>query len=780
MINAKTLIKDAERILLSKHRVSMEEANANMLSEALGEASLLAIGKNWAMSERARSKKRNAFYLSAEFLTGRLVYNNLFCMGVLDEVKTLLAEKGVDIAILEDVEDAALGNGGLGRLAACFLDSAATMDLPLTGYGLRYRYGLFKQEIVNGAQYEIPDDWTKYGDPWSVRMDEHAVVVEMATGNVMAVPYDMPVIGYGTDNVGTLRLWQTESLHEFDFQAFNNYKYKEACADKNEAEDITKVLYPNDWDIEGKRLRFKQQYVLASASVQDILRQYEKKHGSNYRYFVRDTAIQLNDTHPVIAIPELIRQFMKRGVAFARAMSYVKQIFAYTNHTVMPEALEKWDLSLVASVAPEIEKILKKLDKKCVSETGMRIIQDTAVSMADLAVYMGYAVNGVAKLHTELLKKELFKKWHMIAPEKFQNKTNGITQRRWLGLCNKELTDMIEKYIGKGFMTELTMLKGLEEKISDEMIADFLKVKTEKKAQLSKYVQAKEGVVLPPEFLFDVQVKRLHEYKRQLMNALSLYDIYMELKEGRLTDFPGVCFVFGAKAAPGYARAKAIIRFIGALSDIINNDPDVNGKMRICFVTNYNCSYAEKIIPAADFSEQISPAGTEASGTGNMKLMLNGAVTIGTFDGANIEIAEAAGVENEVIFGADIKEIESIRDFYDPNVIYASNPRVKRAVDALISLDIEDENGDLKELHDSLVKGASWHKPDHYYLLNDFMRYQEARIGAFVSAANDKKAFAKKCLINIANAGIFSSDRTIGQYAEEIWNISPIKPSKGK
>ena len=780
MINAKALIKDAERILLSKHRSSIEEANAAMLSEALGEASLLAIGKNWAMSEHARAKKRNAFYLSAEFLTGRLVYNNLFCMGVIDEVKKLLAEKGVDIAILEDIEDAALGNGGLGRLAACFLDSAATMDLPLTGYGLRYKYGLFKQEIVSHAQHEIPDDWTKYGDPWSVRMDEHAVVIEMATGNVLAVPYDMPVIGYDTQNVGTLRLWQTESLNEFDFQAFNNYKYKEACANKNEAEDITKVLYPNDWDIEGKRLRFKQQYVLASASVQDILRQYEKKHGQNYRYFARDNAIQLNDTHPVIAIPELIRQFMKRGVAFARAMSYAKQVFAYTNHTVMPEALEKWDLTLVASVSPEIEKIIRRIDKKCVSETGMRIVQNSSVSMADLAVYMGFAVNGVAKLHTELLKKELFKKWHMIAPEKFQNKTNGITQRRWLGLCNPELCSLIEKYVGSGFLTNLDMLKNLEGKISDEMISEFEAVKRIKKQQLSKYVLEKENVELPADFLFDVQIKRLHEYKRQLMNALSLYDIYMEIKEGNLRDFPSVCFVFGAKAAPGYARAKAIIRFIGALSDIINNDPEVNGKMRVCFVSNYNCSYAEKIIPAADFSEQISPAGTEASGTGNMKLMLNGAVTIGTFDGANIEIVEAAGVENEVIFGADIKEIESIRDFYDPNVIYASEKRVKRAVDALISLDIEDENGDLKELHDSLLLGASWHKPDHYYILNDFMRYQEARIGAFTAAAQDKNTFARKCLVNIANAGIFSSDRTIGEYAREIWNISPVKLAKGK
>ena len=771
MINAKTLIKDAERILLSKHRVSMEEANANMLSEALGEASLLAIGKNWAMSDRARSKKRNAFYLSAEFLTGRLVYNNLFCMGVLDEVKKLLSEKGVDLAILEDVEDAALGNGGLGRLAACFLDSAATMDLPLTGYGLRYRYGLFKQEIVSGAQYEVPDDWTKYGDPWSVRMDEHAVVVEMATGNVLAVPYDMPVIGYDTDNVGTLRLWQTESLHEFDFQAFNNYKYKEACANKNEAEDITKVLYPNDWDIEGKRLRFKQQYVLASASVQDILRQYEKKHGANYRFFARDNAIQLNDTHPVLAIPELIRQFMKRGVAFARAMSYAKQVFAYTNHTVMPEALEKWDLSLVSSVSPEIEKILKKIDKKCVSETGMRIIQGTAVSMADLAVYMGFAVNGVAKLHTELLKKELFKKWHMIAPEKFQNKTNGITQRRWLGLCNKELTEMIEKYIGKGFMTDLSMLKGLESKISDEMISDFLNVKTEKKAQLSEYIEKKEGVALPPEFLFDVQVKRLHEYKRQLMNALSLYDIYMELKEGNLKDFPSVCFVFGAKAAPGYARAKAIIRYINRIARMINNDPAVADKLKVVFVQNYNCSYAEYIIPAADISEQISPAGTEASGTGNMKLMLNGAVTLGTLDGANVEIAKEAGIENEYIFGHTVEQINAQRDSYYSRGIYDIDHHLRRALDTLVDGTVPTDD-DQRELYHALLDGTHWHKEDHYYILLDYASYMEKKLQVNRDYA-DRLAFGRKCLLNIASGAKFSSDRTIRQYADEIGHIQP-------
>ena len=775
MINAKTLLKDAERILIYKHHVSLAEANANMLADALGEAAMLAIGKDWMNSEKARAKTRQAHYLSAEFLTGRMIYNNLFSMGVLDEVKALLKEKGTDITLLEDVEDAALGNGGLGRLAACFLDSAATHDLPLTGYGLRYRYGLFKQEIVDGAQKEVPDDWTKFGDPWSVRRDELAVTVEMATGNVRAVPYDMPVIGFGTNNVGTLRLWQTESLHEFDFALFNDYKYAEACKDKNAAEDITKVLYPNDWDIEGKRLRLKQQYVLSSASLQDILRAYEKKHGKNYRFFARDNAVQLNDTHPVLAIPELIRLLMQRGVTFARAAGYAQRVFAYTNHTVMLEALEKWNMELVASVSPAIADIIKRLDRRCLRETGMHIVKDGSVSMADLAVYMGFCVNGVAKIHSDLLKRNLFKQWYALSPEKFQNKTNGITQRRWLGLCNPELCAEIEKRIGNGFLTNLDELEKLDGMIDDTFINDFKAVKLEKKNQLSRFIEAREGVVLPPEFLYDVQVKRLHEYKRQLMNALSIYDLYCELKAGNLPDFPAVAFIFGAKAAPGYARAKAVIRFIGGLARLINNDPEVNDRMRVCFVSNYNCSYAEKIIPAADFSEQISPAGTEASGTGNMKLMLNGAVTIGTFDGANIEIAEAAGRENEVIFGAEIDEIERIADTYDPREIYESVPRVKRAVDALVEAGFPDEDGALAELRTSLLDGASWHKPDHYYVLKDFMPYQEARLKAYGIASKTPDKFAEMCLKNTAHAGIFSSDRTIKQYAEEIWQVKPVK-----
>ena len=775
MIQAKAIIRDAERILLARHHTALSGATAPMLSEALGEACILAIGKDWTKSEKARAGGRQAHYISAEYLTGRLVYNNLFCLGILKDVKALLLEKGADIAILEDREDAALGNGGLGRLAACFLDSAATHNLPLTGYGLRYRYGLFKQELHDGAQAETPDDWTKYGDPWSVRRDELSVVVEMATGNVRAVPYDMPVIGYKTGNIGTLRLWETQSLREFDFQLFNDYRYQEASQDKNKAEDITKVLYPNDWDVEGKRLRVKQQYVLSSASLQDILRSYEKKYNNNYRYLSKYNVRQLNDTHPVLAIPELIRLLMLKGVRFATAIKYAKSMFAYTNHTVMPEALEKWPCDLIASVCPEVEKIIRRIDKRCVKETGMRIIKDSAVSMADLAVYMGFAVNGVAKLHSELLKTELFRDWHSIYPEKFQNKTNGITQRRWLGLCNPELCQIIEKRIGNGFYKDLSQLKGLEAHIDNRLISEFIEVKREKKAQLSEYIAKTEGITLPPDYIFDVQIKRLHEYKRQLMNALSLYDLYMEIKSGNLSSFPPTAFIFGAKAAPGYARAKAVIRYIGGLAKRINSDSDVNDKMRVCFVTNYNCSYAERIIPAADFSEQISPAGTEASGTGNMKLMLNGAVTIGTFDGANIEIAQAAGLENEVIFGADIDEIKRIRDSYNPRALYEANPRIKRAVDSLVTLGFPDEDGALRELLTSLLDGASWHKPDHYYILNDFMRYQEARVKAYTECADQPEAFAEKCLYNIANAGGFSSDRTILEYASDIWNISPIK-----
>ena len=779
-MNAKQLVKDAEQRLMTETHKTLNEASAAELHNALSGAAMDAVAPLWKKREDARFPRRQAYYLSMEFLVGRLVYNNLYCMGMLDEVSALLKEKGVDIALLEDVEDDAFGNGGLGRLAACFLDSAATCNVPLTGYGLRFKYGLFRQEFVDGRQAEEPDDWSRFGDPWSIRRADEAVVVSMKTGDVLAVPYDMPVIGYGMKNVGTLRLWQTESLHEMDFDLFNRQEYGKAAADKNRAEDITKFLYPNDTRKEGKQLRVKQQYVLVSATMQDILRGYRKRHGSDYSFFARETAAQLNDTHPTMAVPELIRLLGEDSVSFEDAFLIARDTFAYTNHTVMQEALEKWDLSLLMSVCPQIVSVIRKIDARFRKEMkalkkeitpSLCIILNGQVHMAELAVYATHAVNGVAELHSEILKNDLFSEWYQIWPERFQNKTNGITQRRWLGLCNPELCALIESKIGPGFITDLDELKKLVPMISPALCKKFISVKKQKKQQLSSEILRREGIALDPSMVFDVQIKRLHEYKRQFMNALSILAIYDQLKRGRLKDLPPVAFIFGAKAAPGYDRAKAVIHWINMIADKVNNDPKMQDRLKVVFVRNYNCSWAEKIIPAADISEQISPAGTEASGTGNMKLMLNGAVTLGTFDGANVEIVEEAGRENNYIFGATVDELEKIRSTYDPNTIYRKNAVLRRALDTLVDGTFPDEDGRLKELHDAILKGASWHKPDHYFVMKDFQGYYEAKLQAIRDAKADEAAFARKCLVNIACAGKFSSDRTIRQYAKEIWNV---------
>ena len=779
-MNAKQLVRDAEQRLMTETHKTLAEASATELHNALSGAAMDAIAPLWKKREDARFPRRQAYYLSMEFLVGRLVYNNLYCMGLLDEVRTLLKEKNVDIAIMEDVEDDAFGNGGLGRLAACFLDSAASCNIPLTGYGLRFRYGLFKQKFVDGRQSEEPDDWSRYGDPWSIRRPDDAVVVSMKTGDVLAVPYDMPVIGYGMKNIGTLRLWQTESLHEMDFDLFNRQEYAKAAANKNQAEDITKFLYPNDTRKEGKQLRVKQQYVLVSATMQDILRGYRKRHGSDYSFFARETAAQLNDTHPTMAIPELIRLLNEDGVSFEDAFRIACDTFAYTNHTVMQEALEKWDLALLSSVCPQIVSVIRKIDARFRKEMkdlkkeitpSLCIILNGQVHMAELAVYATHAVNGVAELHSEILKNDLFADWYRIWPERFQNKTNGITQRRWLGLCNPELCSLIESKIGPGFITDLDELKKLLPAVNASLCKKFIAVKKQKKKQLSSEILRREGVELDPSMVFDVQIKRLHEYKRQFMNALSILAIYDQLKRGQLKDLPPVAFIFGAKAAPGYDRAKAVIHWINMIADKVNNDPKTRDRLKVVFVQNYNCSWAEKIIPAADISEQISPAGTEASGTGNMKLMLNGAVTLGTFDGANVEIVEEAGRENNYIFGATVDELEKIRDSYDPNGIYKKNALLRRALDTLVDGTFPDEDGRLKELHDAILKGASWHKPDHYFVMKDFPSYYEAKLQAIRDAKADEAAFARKCLINIACAGKFSSDRTIRQYAKEIWKV---------
>ena len=771
--NCLNILKWTEAQLKYTYDVSLQEATPQELHEALGQAVMMAISDDWSHSKKTRMPNRKAYYISAEYLIGRLVYSNLFNLGILDEMKELFAEHGVDLAVLEDIEDDALGNGGLGRLAACFLDSAASTDIPLSGYGLRYKFGLFKQSFdADGSQVENADDWTKFGDPWSFRRYNHTVKVKFPDHTVLAVPYDVPVIGYGTENVGTLRLWQCEAEEELDFNAFNNQDYLRALEAKNKAEDITRVLYPNDSTWEGKRLRIKQQYVLSSASLQDMLRTFKIAHGDDLSRFAEFYAVQLNDTHPAMSIPELIRLLMAEGMSFDDAFNVAQKTFSYTNHTVMGEALEKWPLDLMRSVVPEIVDIICRIDQKLKWEhPGLFIVKDNTAHMANLSIYVGSYINGVAEIHTQILKDDCFKDWYYAFPERFQNKTNGITPRRWLGLCNPELTAMLREKVGGDFLKNLDLIGELKNQIYDETVVEFNAIKHLKKEQLCAVIAKHEGVTLNPDFIFDVQVKRLHEYKRQLMNILSIVDIYFRLKEGRLPDFHPTVYLFGAKSAPGYARAKAIIRYINRVAKMINNDPAVADKLKVVFVQNYNCSYAEHIIPAADISEQISPAGTEASGTGNLKLMLNGAVTLGTLDGANVEIAQEAGRENEYIFGHTVDEINAVKPTYHARSIYDSNADLRRAINTLVDGTVPTDDAQ-KELFHALLDGTDWHQADHYFLLLDYASYFDTKLQANRDYA-DRIAFGRKCLMNVASAAKFSSDRTIRQYAEEIWHIKP-------
>ena len=773
--NCTNILKWTEAQLKYTYDVTLQEATPQELHEALGEAVMMAISDNWSSSKKARLQQRKAYYFSAEYLIGRLVYSNLYNLGILDEMKQLFAAQGVDLAVLEEIEDAALGNGGLGRLAACFLDSAASCDIPLSGYGLRYKFGLFKQSFDDqGSQKENADDWTKFGDPWSYRRYNHTVKVKFPDHTVLAVPYDVPVIGYGTHNINTLRLWQCEAEEELDFSAFNDQDYLRALDQKNKAEDITRVLYPNDSTWEGKRLRIKQQYVLSSASLQDMLRTFKTAHGNDLSRFADYYAVQLNDTHPAMSIPELIRLLMDEGMDFDQSFSIAQRTFSYTNHTVMSEALEKWPLDLLGSVVPEIVDIIRRIDEKLQREhPGLFIIKDNTAHMANLSVYVSSYVNGVAEIHSQILKDDLFHDWYQVYPDRFQNKTNGVTPRRWMGLCNPELTQMLKYRIGGDFLKDLDKLSELKPMIDDDMVRQFNAIKRQKKEQLCKVIAEKEGVQLNPDFIFDVQIKRLHEYKRQLMNALSIVDIYFRLKKGELPNFRPTVYIFGAKSAPGYARAKAIIRYINRIAKLINNDPAVSDKLKVVFVQNYNCSYAEHIIPAADISEQISPAGTEASGTGNMKLMLNGAVTLGTLDGANVEIAQEAGMDNEYIFGHTVQEIINAKDSYCARSIYDTDSHLHRAIDTLVDGTVPTDDAQ-KELYHALLDGASWHKADNYFVLLDYASYMDAKLRVNRDYA-DRLAFGRKCLENVASGSKFSSDRTIRQYADEIWHIKPVK-----
>ena len=775
--------QNVEEALWLDYGKTIKEAETIELYNAVSKAAMAVVGRDFG--EKAKNAEgKKACYLSAEFLIGRMVYNNLLSLGLFNQFTELMTENGVDFRVLEEIEDAALGNGGLGRLAACFLDSGATNGITLNGYGIRYKFGLFKQYFEDGFQKEMPDDWTRMGDPWSERREDDAVVVEFKGQSVKAIPYDSPVIGYGGKKINLLRLWQAEPMEHFHFDLFNDQKYDKAAKDKVDADAICAVLYPNDTTDAGKKLRLKQQYFFASATLQDVVRTYKQKYGDDFSHFSSEYAIQLNDTHPTVAIPEFIRLMMeKEGMTFAKAFKLARETFAYTNHTIMAEALEKWGVNLFKAVIPNVYKYIVMLQKALVKELVMLkvekenqqqyfIIDGELIHMARMAIFASHSTNGVAQIHTEILKNDALKEWYALYPERFNNKTNGITQRRWLALANMELSGFITDKIGNAWITNLDNLKKLE-KFKDDaaVIKQFGDIKRLKKRQLADYIMEHEGVKLDPDFIFDIQVKRLHEYKRQLLNAFSILDIYFGLKDGRIKEFNPTVFIFGAKAAPGYRRAKGIIKYINEIAKMIESDPEVNNKLKVVFVQNYNVSYAEKLTPAADVSEQISTAGTEASGTGNMKFMLNGAVTLGTYDGANVEIVAEAGEENNYIFGARVEEIEKISKTYDPKKLYDENPRIKRVVDTLVDGTLDDGGtGMFEELYNSLLEGASWHKADHYYLLYDLLPYIDAKL-AVNADYSDAFSFRRKCFINTANAGKFSSDRTIRDYAEEVWHI---------
>jgi len=776
-----------ERYLKVKHGVKLKDAQDYEIFNAVSLTILEEIVDNWNATTEVYNQERMAYYLSAEFLMGRALGNNLMNLGLYDEVKDVLNELNIDLNKIEEIEeDAGLGNGGLGRLAACFVESAATLNMPLVGYGIRYSNGLFKQNIENGFQTECEDTWLKYGEAWSIRKDDETQIINYSDMTVKAVPYDVPIIGYGTKNINTLRLWQCEALREFDFNLFNNQQYIEAVSARNKAEDISRVLYPNDTAEAGKILRLRQQYFFSSASMKDIIKKHKAKFGSDFSEFAKYNVAQLNDTHPTISILEFIRILVdEENVDFWNALTIAKEFFGYTNHTILAEALEKWDIRLIDRLFPRILQIAYQVDDALMNELrqkgydegaiwNFRIIANDQMRMANLAIFVGRAVNGVAALHTEILKKTELNNWYNLYPNKFQNKTNGITPRRWLRLCNIELSEFITDLLGnEDWVKNLDLLKGLEKyKDDDAVLEKLMAIKHQKKVELAKYIKQEEGIDVDPNSFFDIQIKRLHEYKRQLLNALYILDLYYRIKENPNLDIPKTTFIFGAKAFPGYRRAKGIVKFINEIARLIDSDEQAAKKIKVVFVHNYRVSYAQKLFPGSDLSKQISTAGKEASGTGNMKFMLNATPTFGTYDGANIEIVQESGEENNYIFGLRVEDIERMKHNYDPKWYYRENPSIKRAVDTLINGTLDDgRTGYFEDLYNALLE-----ERDQYYLLADFDLFKKAQEKVFEDY-KDKKKWAQKCFANLYSSGAFSSDRTIKQYADEIWDIksAPVK-----
>lgn len=748
------------------------------------------IADAWQRTTEAYASTRQQHYFSAEFLMGRALLNNLLNTGLVDEASDAVARYGKNLSdVLEAEHDAALGNGGLGRLAACFLDSCATQNLPVTGYGILYRYGLFKQTFESGFQDEHPDPWMEEGYPFVVRREELAKIVTFDDLVVRAVPYDMPITGYGTDNVGTLRLWHSEPMREFDYDAFNSQRFTDAIVERERVHDLCRVLYPNDSTYEGKVLRVRQQYFFVSASLQTMIDTYIENHGDDLRDFHKYNSIQLNDTHPVLAIPELMRLLLdEHDMSWDDAWNVVSHTFAYTNHTVLAEALETWEYSIFDRLFGRVLEITREIDRRFREELAdagydqgkidyMAPISNGRIHMAWIACYAAYSINGVAALHTEIIKRETLKDWHDIWPERFNNKTNGVTPRRWLNQCNPRLSALLTRLSGSdAWVTDLDKLAELESFADDEkVLRELLEIKHENKREFATWLEHRQGIAVNPDAIFDTQIKRLHEYKRQMLNALYILDLYYRIKDNPELDVTPRVFIFGAKAAPGYVRAKAIIKFINSIAELINNDPEMEGRLQVVFVENYNVTPAEHIIPASDISEQISTAGKEASGTSNMKFMMNGALTLGTMDGANVEIVDAVGNDNAYIFGALEEELPQLRQTYSPRGIYETVPGLKRALDSLIDGTFDDGGSGLfHDLHFSLLESNGYEPADVYYVLGDFADYREAR-DRMAADYRDELAWAKKCFLNIIRSGRFSSDRTIRDYANEVWKLDATK-----
>lgn len=789
-ISAKQLENLMQAHVRAETGYSLEKASARDYWTALSKSVIELISDDWEDTREAYDNVRQAHYFSAEFLEGRSLLNNLVNLGIYDQAKEALSAFGYNLTdILEQETDPALGNGGLGRLAACFLDSCATLNYPVTGYGIMYRYGLFKQTIENGFQKEYPDSWMERGYPFILSRYESKVKVHFNDFDVWAIPCDLPITGFGTNNVNLLRLWKAEASQEFDFNLFNSQRFDDAVVERNRVNDIWRVLYPNDTSYDGKVLRVRQQYFFVSASLQDIVKRYKAIHGDDLSEFAKYNAIQLNDTHPVIGIPELMRILVdENGIKWEDAWKICQETFAYTNHTIMAEALEKWDIAIFRFLFPRIYEIVEGINNQFRAEMyerglasalidSMSPISDGKVQMAWLANYAARSVNGVAALHTDILKAKTLKDWYELYPEKFSNKTNGVTPRRWLRTCNPELASMITELIGnESWVTHLEDIEKLEKYKNDEKVMKkLLDVKTTKKQQLADYCKKTMDIELDVNSIFDVQIKRLHEYKRQLLNAIYCLNLYDRIKADPSLEFPPVTVLFGAKAAPGYFRAKAIIKFINEIAKLVNNDPDMKGRLTVLFIPNYNVSNGEKMFPASDISEQISTAGLEASGTGNMKFMMNGAVTLGTFDGANVEIAQTVGTDNVYIFGCRADDMAATKGYYNPTWQYENIPGLKKALDRLIDGSFNDEGtGMFRDLYNGLIYGSNWQPGDTYYVLGDFADYRKTRDRVYMDYKN-KMEWAKKCWVNICKSGKFSSDRTISEYANEIWKIDEKK-----